>query len=221
MKIQGAIFDMDGTLVDTLMLWDVMWEHFGKLYRGMEGFRPDPLFEKELRTMVLRDAMVCIHDELGMGADADELLREAYSCFTDYYRNRVEMKPGAREFLDRLQAAGIPMILASATDPVLIELGLAHCDMKKYFKAVLSCATIGKGKEEPDIYLEAQKLLDTPAAETWVFEDSYVALRTAHGIGMPTVGIYDKYNDFDHEKLKALSDIYIGDGHTLAEIILD
>ena len=80
MKIQGAIFDMDGTLVDTLMLWDVMWEHFGKLYRGVEGFRPDPLFEKELRTMVLRDAMVCIHAELGMGEDADELLRELKNC---------------------------------------------------------------------------------------------------------------------------------------------
>ena len=84
------------------------------------------------------------------------------------------------------------MVLASATDPILIELGLAHCDMNKYFKAILSCAVIGKGKEEPDIYLEAQRILGTPAEETWVFEDSYVALRTAHGIGMPTVGIYDK-----------------------------
>ena len=162
MKIQGAIFDMDGTLVDTLMLWDVMWEHFGKLYRGIEGFRPDPLFEKELRTMVLRDAMVCIHDELGMGADADELLREAYSCFTDYYRNRVEMKPGAREFLDRLQAAGIPMILASATDPVLIELGLAHCDMNKYFKAVLSCATIGRARRSRTFIWRRRRSLAPP-----------------------------------------------------------
>lgn len=218
MKIKGAIFDMDGTLVDSLMLWDVMWEHFGKRYRNIDGFRPDAAFDRSMRTIVLRDAMVCVHETFGFGRDGESLLAEANAILLDFYRNRVEMKPGARAFLDRLREKGIPMCLASATDPMLIEPGLERCDMNKYFKAVLSCATIGKGKEAPDIYLEAQRILGTPAEETWVFEDSYVALRTAHSIGMPTVGIYDKYNDFDHDKLEALSDIYIGKGRRLTEI---
>ena len=110
------------------------------------------------------------------------------------------------------------MALASATDPALIRLGLKHCDMEKYFAAVLSCAEIGKGKAEPDIFLAALDKLGTSAGETWMFEDSVVALRTAKEIGMPTVGIYDRYN-YGHDELEKLADIYVGDGHTLAELI--
>ena len=220
-KIQGAIFDMDGTLVNSMILWDVIWEDIGRRYMNVEGFVPDADFDKTLRTMTLRGAMATIHEHYGVGESAEALFAEADALCRDFYANRVELKPGAREFLDRLYEAGIPMCLATATAPDLIPLSIARCDMAKYFGAVLSCVEIGKGKEHPDIFLEAQKRLGTPVEETWVFEDSYIALRTAHGIGMPTVGIYDKYNDFYHDLLESLSNIYNGDGHTLAEITLE
>ena len=217
-NMKAAIFDMDGTLVNTLVLWNVMWDGFGKKYMGIDGFRPDAAFDRELRTMTLIDAMERIHERFGIGADKHELHRDAQAMCIDYYENRVEMKPGAREFLDDLLERGIPMVLASATDPVLIRAGLRHCGMEKYFTAVLSCADIGKGKEEPDIFLLALEKLGTSAEQTWMFEDSVVALQTAKSIGMPAVGIYDQYN-YGHDELERLADIYIGPGHTLAELI--
>ena len=218
-KIQGAIFDMDGTLVNSMILWDVIWEDIGRRYMNVEGFVPDADFDKTLRTMTLRGAMATIHEHYGVGESAEALFAEADALCRDFYANRVELKSGAREFLDRLYEAGIPMCLATATAPDLIPLSIARCDMAKYFGAVLSCVEIGKGKEHPDIFLEAQKRLGTPVEETWVFEDSYVAAHTAHKIGMKTVGVYDK-NNYDHERMEQLADIYIGQGHTLAEITL-
>lgn len=217
-NMKAAIFDMDGTLVDSLMLWDVMWEGLGRKYLSREGFRPDAAFDRELRTVTLGEAMDRVHRKFGFGQDGAELLADANGMLVDFYANRVQMKPGAREFLDDCRARGIPMVLASATDPALIRLGLKHCDMEKYFVAVLSCAEIGKGKEEPDIFLAALDKLGTSAGETWMFEDSVVALQTAKAIGMPAVGIYDRYN-YGHDELERLADIYVGVGHTLAELI--
>lgn len=219
MNIKGAIFDMDGTLVNSMILWDVLWEDLGRRYMNIEGFVPDADFDKTLRTMTLRGAMAAIYEHYGIGESAEALFQEADALCRDFYANRVEMKPGTREFLDRLLAAGIPMCLATATAPDLIRLSVAHCDMAKYFTHILSCAEIGKFKDEPDIFLEAQKRLGTPMEETWVFEDSYVAICTAHRIGMKTVGIYDK-NNYDHDKMQQLADIYIGEGHMMTEIVL-
>ena len=219
MNIKGAIFDMDGTLVNSMILWDVMWEELGRRYMNVEGFVPDADFDKTLRTMTLRGAMAAIYEFYGIGESAEALFLEADTLCRDFYANRVEMKPGTREFLDRLLDAGVPMCLATATAPDLIRLSVAHCDMAKYFTHILSCAEIGKFKDEPDIFLEAQKRLGTPMEETWVFEDSYVAICTANRIGMKTVGIYDK-NNYDHDKMQKLADIYIGEGHTMTEIEL-
>ena len=217
MKIQGAIFDMDGTLVDTLMLWDVMWEHFGRLYRGIEGFRPDPLFEKELRTMVLRDAMEYIHAHCGIGRNAQELVDHFDEILPELYADKFLMKPGAKEFLDYCLEQNIPMVLASATAKKFIEIALDSRGIRKYFGAVLSCSDIGKGKDHPDIFLEALRILGTDIEETCVFEDSYVALETASAAGFKTVGVYDKYA-FEQERLKNSADYYIAKGETLMKL---
>ena len=217
MKIKGAIFDMDGTLADSMILWEIMWAEIGKIYMNDEGFKPDPVFDKSLRVMTLRDAMFAIHDFYGFGESGEALNASAKAICHDFYANRVELKPGAREFLDRLKAKGIPMCLATATSPDLIKLSMAHCGMEEYFDVVISCTEVGKGKEEPDIFLEARKRLGTPLEETWVFEDSLVALKTAKKLGMPVVGIYDAYN-FGHEEMRELSDHYIADGEGLDEL---
>lgn len=219
MKIKGAIFDMDGTLADSMILWEIMWAEIGKIYMNDEGFKPDRVFDKSLRVMTLRDAMFAIHDFYGFGESGEALNASAKAICRDFYANRVELKPGAREFLDRLKAKGIPMCLATATSPDLIKLSMAHCGMEEYFDVVISCTEVGKGKEEPDIFLEARKRLGTPLEETWVFEDSLVALRTARDAGMKTVGVYEK-NNYGHEEMESLADIYIGPGHTLNEIEL-
>lgn len=218
MKIKGAIFDMDGTLVDSLMLWEVLWDAFSERFCDGKEFRPSVQDDKAVRTMLLRDAMQMIHEHYGFGGDGQELLDTANAIMADFYQNRVELKAGVREFLEHLYANGVKMCVASATAPDLINLAVEHCGLGKYFLKIFSCGELGLGKDKPDIYLLARDFLQTPLEETCVFEDSVVAIETAAKIGMPVVGIWDKHNS-DQDKIQAIATHYIACGETLLKLI--
>lgn len=218
MKIKSAIFDMDGTLVDSLMIWEVIWSSFGKKYKNDAAFVPSAEDDKKVRTMTLKDAMELIHRNYGLSNSGSELLSEANRILFDFYENQVKLKPGVKEFLDYCFENGTKMCIASATAPDLIKVALKSCDLEKYFLKIFSCGEIGKGKEHPDVFLMAKEFLGAPMQETWLFEDSLVAIETATKIGMPTVGIYDPYN-FGQDRIAEIAFEYIAKGETLLKLI--
>lgn len=218
MKIKGAIFDMDGTLVDSLGTWDVMWQRVGEAYMGISDFKPAEEVDKKVRTMIYRDAMAYFMDYYSISGDLDEFINFTLSGIEQFYREQVEAKPGAIALLKELHRRGIRLCLASATEMKYIRIALERLDMGKYFDAVLSCADLHVGKDRPDIYLQSLAKLGLDAADACVFEDSFVALETARGIGCQTVGIFDRYN-FDQPRLRAASDIYLGEGVPLDHVI--
>ena len=218
MEMKAAIFDMDGTLVDSLMLWDVFWREAGIRFLNDGSFRPSEADDKAVRTITLRDAMYLIHDRYGLGTNGEELFQYINGIITDFYANKVQLKEGAREWLEHCKAKEIKMCIASATTPELIEIALRHCGIADYFERIFSCSVLGKGKEEPDIYLAAQEYFGTKAEDTWVFEDSLTAIETAMGIGMHTVAIYDRYN-FGQARMREIADVYIAEGESLRKLI--
>ncbi len=218
MKIKAAIFDMDGTLVDSLKIWNIVWSKLGERFLGDKGFVPSDEDDKKVRTLILKDAMELIHNNYGLGESGNELLVQANSIIADFYKNEVELKDGVSEFLEYCQKSGVKMCIASATAPELIVLALRHCGIEHYFSKIFSCGSIGKGKDEPDVFLMAADFLGEATANTWVFEDSLVAIQTATGIGMPTVGIYDRFN-FGQDEIKKIATEYVDSGATLLKLI--
>ena len=218
LDVKAAIFDMDGTLVDSLMLWDILTEAMAKAYPHKVGTVITEEDDKAIRVLPLRDGMQLLHDHYGIADSGEELFRLATDTFADFYANRVQLKAGVRDFLDYLQARGVKMCIASATAPDLVESAMDHCGIRHYFDTVFSCGVLGKGKDTPDIYLMAMEHLGEDMAHTWVFEDAFVAIQTATGIGMQTVGIYDKYNPYQDE-IKAMATHYIEPGETLMKLV--
>ena len=217
MKIKAAIFDMDGTLIDSLMIWGVIWEKLGETYLGDPSFTPSKEDDKKVRTLTLRDAMELIHTNYHLGESGEAVWEEASRILADFYTHDVKLKEGAGEFLEYCKKSGVKMCIASATAPDLIALAMKHCHIEQYFSKIFSCSLIGKGKEEPDVFLMAADYFGEDKAETWVFEDSLVAIETAVRIGMPTVGIYDRFN-FGQERIKEIATEYIGEGETLLKL---
>ena len=216
MKIKGAIFDMDGTVIDSLWVWDYLWEELGKKYLKKEGFRPLVEDDRAVRTMILKDAMTLIADNYSLGEPLD-VLDTTEKIIVDFYSEKVLPKKDCVEYLEMLKAKGIKMCVASATAKELLAIAIAKCDLGKYFEAVVSCADVGKSKDSPEVFFEALKVLGTSLEETAVFEDSAVAAETAKKAGFFVVGVYDQ-NNFGHEKLIANSDRYISQEGAFAEV---
>lgn len=217
-EIKAAIFDMDGTLINSLGLWEVIWKRFGKLFCNGEDFAPASADDKAVRTMTLKDAMHFIHAQYAIGESGEELYRLADGILREFYENDVQLKEGVAEVLAYCKDKGIKMCIASASDKELINVALKHCGVEAYFTGIFSCVEIGKGKDQPDVYLQALEHLGTKAEETCIFEDSHIAIETADRLGMKTVGIYDP-NNYGAENIEKIATVYIGAGETVKKLL--
>ena len=158
------------------------------------------------------------HEVYGIGNSGAELLDYTNEILRDFYKNRVPLKPGVMAYLEYLKEKNIKMCIASATELPLIQLAVESLGIGGFLSDIISCADVGKGKEEPDVFFAAQKSLGTPQEQTWVFEDSYTALKTAHDAGFRIVGVYDALS-YHQEEIAGMADIYIAKGETMEKLI--
>lgn len=216
--MKAAIFDMDGTLIDSLIFWEFLWKTLGEKYLNDPTFRPDETTDRECRTITMAQAMELVHERFALGNSAAELTAFTIELLDTFYREVVLPKPGAVEFLQYLKDKGVKMAVCTASNGNLVKIAMERCGLTPYLDMVVSCATVGKGKDEPDVFLLTLDKMGTKPEETWMFEDSYVALQTAKRIGMPTVGVFDA-NNYGQDILQANSDYYIAQGEQLTRLI--
>jgi HAD superfamily hydrolase (TIGR01509 family) len=218
MEIKGAIFDCDGTLVDSLGFWEIFYKKVGETYFGGKKFIPDPADDKAMRTQNVIFLGKIMHDHYGIDKSPEAVSAWCLDIFAWYYNEIVELKPGVRELLAHLKQKGVRMCIASAAEVEMIRLVLGRHGVLEYFEGIVSCTTVGAGKDKPDVFLAAEKFLCTPHDKTWVFEDSLLAIETAKGAGFRICGIYDACS-FGQEQARELCDVYVNKGGSFAEIL--
>jgi len=212
MKISGAIFDMDGTLTDSMYIW----ENSGMRYAGTIGLAVRPDFETVVREMSMAQVADYIGSEYGVRLTAQEIIDGINKMVEPMYRDEVQPKRGVPEFLEEMKSRGVRMCVATATDISLVEMVLRRLDLLKYFEKIFTCTMVGAGKEKPDIYEAALKCLGTPKEETPVFEDALFAARTAKSAGFPLAAVYDAdVGEEGWQEMKRLADVTIED-YTIA-----
>lgn len=204
--IKGAIFDLDGTLFDSMFIWDTI----GEIYLRSIGYEPKENLNETFKTMSLYNAACYYKSEYGVTLSVDEIMDGVNRMVEKYYINEVQLKTGVYDFIKHLHNIGVKMCIATATDKYLVEAALKRCGIKECFSEIFTCTSVGHSKDEPDIYREALRHLATPKEDTFVFEDAIYAIRTAKKDGFRVVAIYDKSEE-NQAEIKSLCDYYITD----------
>ena len=204
--IKGAIFDLDGTLLDSMFIWDTI----GEEYLRSLGKEPHEDLKETFMTLTLEEAAEYYREHYGVTLSVKEIVDGVNAMVEQTYRTKVTLKPGIAEYLAWLKENGVRMCVATVTDRYLVEETLERLGVRHYFSEIFTCAEVGFGKDKPIIYQKALEHLETEKRDTYVFEDMLFALNTAKTDGFPTVGVYDRH-EAHQDDLKELSDYYIRD----------
>ena len=202
--IRGAIFDMDGTLLDSMYIWHTI----GEDYLRSLGIEPRENLAAVFKTFTMEQSARYYQEHYGVTLSVQEIIAGVNKLVEDFYRYTAKLRPGVAEFLETLRRAGVRMNIATATDRYLVEAALSRNGVLGYFEHIFTCTEVGCGKERPDIYEAALRALGTKKADTWVFEDAFHAAQTAANAGFPVLGIYDP-SEKDQEGLIKSARVYL------------
>ena len=205
MRLQSAIFDMDGTLLDSMG----MWRTLGSVLAQNHGAVPPPDLNRRVASLGLWEGTAYCKEVCGLSGTVEELVQEIWGQIEAFYRHDVRPKPGLVRFLDILKMQGVWMYVATATDRPLAEAALKTAGIEGYFRGMITSQEAGQSKREgPEIYERALRRLRSTKKDTVVFEDALHALRTAHEAGFRTAAVYDP-SEPDQDEMRRLSDYYI------------
>jgi HAD superfamily hydrolase (TIGR01509 family) len=180
-----AIFDMDGTLVDSMDFW----KNLASEYLSSKGVKDIPLdILERIKPMTMSESAALFRREFGLTGDPEA---EMNAMMDAHYQNDIPLKYGVREYLETLHSRGVRMCVASATAEHLMETCLTRLGVRDCFEFLLSCETVGAGKRSPLVYHESAGRLHAAAAEVAVYEDALYAVQTAKEAGYYVVGVYD------------------------------
>ncbi len=200
--VTGAIFDLDGTLLDSMSMW---WNLGENCLRAL-GKTPRPNLRESLKPLTLAEAAVYFQDEYKVTAKVSDILHLAHQILKNGYAYETQLKPGALAFLCRLRAAGVKLAVATATERPLVDAALSRCGILDYLDFSITCTEAGADKTSPKIYQMAQNALGTPLSSTWVYEDALYAIRTAKAAGFPVAALYEPVLDKDWDDACRLAD---------------
>ncbi len=206
-SIEGAIFDLDGTILDSMFIWN----DIGYKFLANKNIQAPPGADEKFITMSLKQAAQYYIEHYDNTATIESIINDINKLVEGFYFNEVLKKEGVHEFLEYLSKKGVKMCVATATDKYMVEKALERNGLRHYFSEIFTCNGVGAGKDTPVIYDVALKHLGTPKENTFVFEDALYAIKTANKAGYNIVGISDVSENADPEIIKSFCDIFIND----------
>lgn len=202
-----AIFDLDGTLLDSTSVWAEVDENFFKRH----GLILPPGYAKAISPMGFERAAVYTIERFGLKQTPQQVMDEWNDEAQRLFATKVFLKPGAADYLKKLKQKNIKLCIATASHRELFVPALKNNGVLELFDYITTLKEVKRGKGFPDIYLESAKKAGASVDDCVVFEDLYEGIKGAKAGGFYSIAVYDKNSDDDKEKIKSISNKYIYD----------
>ena len=207
MKFKGAIFDLDGTLLDSMHVWDKVDEE----YFALLG-KPVPAgYVLAIRDLTMLQAAEYTKRITGVADSAEEICAKWREMVADHYAEQVQPKRGAVEFLRFLHGRGVKLGIATTLTEETYLPALERLGIEDMFSAKVSVRDVGRGKGFPDVYLRAAHTMGLEADECAVFEDILKGITSAKSAGFTVVGVYDESSAADEGAARRTAALYVYD----------
>lgn len=199
---KGVLFDMDGTLIDSMP----MWRTLDVEYIGRYGIHPDMEFHHQVATMTLIQAANFIKEQFDIPKTSEEIFNDFQNMVIEEYRNTIPLKPYARELVKWMKRDGYKVAVATANEIHLSEMVLERTGLMADVDTIVSCTMSGASKESPAVYELACANMRITPVECVIFEDSLRAMYTAKKAGFVTVAVYDDVAKDSWEEICRITD---------------
>lgn len=205
--IEAVIFDLDGSLVDSMWIWrDIDIEYLGRY-----GYELPETLQEEIEGMSFLETALYMKERFEIPQTVEEMMTDWNRMAWDKYENEVFLKPGAAEFLEECRNRNIKLGIASSNSRELIENVLHARGLEDVFACIMTGSDNVKGKPAPDIYLRAAEGLQVNPERCLVFEDIIQGIMAGKNAGMRVCAVEDAYSQLQREEKKKLADYYIED----------
>ena len=204
-EFNAVLFDLDGTLVDSM--W--MWHAIDIEYLNRFGLTPPDDLSEAIEGMSYDETAVYFKRRFNIEDSLDKIKADWKEMSREMYCTKIQLKAGVRHFLDYLKNKNIKMSICTSNSYTLAEELLKSLDIYKYFDTIVTAGMVGLGKPNPDVYLEAARLLEIPIEKCIVFEDVVQGIMAGKNAGMKVVAVFDEASKNTTDKKKELADYYV------------
>lgn len=212
-NINAVIFDLDGTLVDSMWMWKAIDIEY--LARFNLDFPMD--LQNKIEGMSFSETAIYFKERFGLTDSLDQIKSDWNKMAWDKYQYEVPLKEGVIELLEHLRLNNIPAGIATSNSRELAELVLEKHNIREYFTSIRTSCEVEKGKPSPDIYLQVAVDLMVEPEKCLVFEDVIQGIMAGKNAGMKVCAVYDEFSKDDEKQKMKLSDYYI---HSMKEVLL-
>lgn len=203
--IEAVIFDLDGTLVDSMWLWESIDIDYLKRY----NIDLPVDLQKEIEGKSFTETAQYFKERFQLQDTVDQIKADWNRMAMDYYTNHVPLKQGVEKFLVHLSQQNIPMGIGTSNSRELVDKVIEKHGIKGYFKSIRTSCEVDKGKPAPDIFLRVAEDLGVRPDKCLVFEDIPNGILAAKAAGMKVCAVFDDFSKSINDEKIALADYYI------------
>ena len=204
-NIRSVIFDLDGTLVDSMWLWhDIDVE-----FLEQRGLTLPETYQHDIEGMSFTETAVYTRELFHLSESVEELKEIWNRMAIEKYTYEVPFKPGAEEFLKHCKKQGISAGIATSNSRELVAAGAKALHLDRYIQEIVTACEVKHGKPAPDVYLEAAERLGVKPEHCLVFEDVPMGIMAGKNAGMRVCAVEDKFSSAQRQEKQALADYYI------------